>query len=83
MNCFFYNVFYLVMCQGKADQLADYTKRLKLCIKWFQHVEEGHLLEEEKLRNALSSAEQKCTDTGNFVFLSVKLSGFVDNIMFT
>ncbi|BFG27566.1 hypothetical protein CerSpe_138400 [Prunus speciosa] len=49
--------------KGKADQLADYTKRLKLCIKWFQQVEEGHILEEEKLRNALSSAEQKCTDT--------------------
>ncbi|KAB2601067.1 kinesin-1 [Pyrus ussuriensis x Pyrus communis] len=49
--------------KGKAEQLADYSKRLKLCIKWLQEVGEGHILEEEKLRNALASAEKKSADT--------------------
>ncbi|XP_022954623.1 kinesin-like protein KIN-14C [Cucurbita moschata] len=47
--------------KGKIDQLTDHNKRLKLCIKWFQQVEESHLLEEERLRTSLESAEKKCS----------------------
>ncbi|XP_022140187.1 kinesin-like protein KIN-14C [Momordica charantia] len=48
--------------KGKVDQITDHNKRLKLCIKWFQQVEESHLLDEERLRTALESAEKKCSD---------------------
>ncbi|KAL0535147.1 hypothetical protein IC582_029470 [Cucumis melo] len=47
--------------KGKVDQITDHNKRLKLCIKWFQQIEESHLLEEERLRTALESAEKKCS----------------------
>lgn len=47
--------------KGKVDQITDHNKRLKLCIKWFQQLEESHLLEEDRLRTALESAEKKCS----------------------
>lgn len=47
----------------KLEQLADHNKRFKLCIKWFQRVEENSLLEQEKLRSALECSEKKCSDT--------------------
>lgn len=50
--------------QKKLEQLADHNKRFKLCIKWFQRVEENSLLEQEKLRSALECSEKKCNDTG-------------------
>uniref|UniRef100_A0A5B6YP98 Kinesin-like protein n=1 Tax=Davidia involucrata TaxID=16924 RepID=A0A5B6YP98_DAVIN len=49
--------------KGKMEQMNDHIKKLKLCIKWFQEVEEGHVQEEEKLRNTLESSERKCTET--------------------
>lgn len=49
--------------KGKLEYLTDHNKRLRLCVKWFQRVDEGHLLEQERLRNSLESAEKKCTDT--------------------
>lgn len=59
--------------QKKLEQMADLNKRLKLCIKWFQRVEEGILLEQEKLRTALEFTEKKCNDAGNLVILYVKM----------
>lgn len=64
--------------------MTEHNKRLKLCVKWFQRVDEGHLLEHERLRNSLESAEKKCMDTGkislsdsNF-FLSFRGTNFQD-----
>lgn len=51
------------------DQITDHNKRLKLCIKWFQQIEESHLLEEDRLRTALESAEKKCSAIGNSTVL--------------
>ena len=48
------------------EQMGDLIKRLKLCVRWFKKVEEGHIQEKEKLQEALESSEKKCTDTGNF-----------------
>ncbi|XP_038689461.1 kinesin-like protein KIN-14C [Tripterygium wilfordii] len=48
--------------KAKLEQLTGHNKRLRLCIRWFQQVEEGHLLEEGKLRNALESLEKSSTD---------------------
>ncbi|PSS06166.1 Kinesin-like protein [Actinidia chinensis var. chinensis] len=46
----------------KCDQMIEYIKRLRLCIKWFQELEGNYLLEQEKLKNLLDIAEKKCTD---------------------
>ncbi|KAF8410940.1 hypothetical protein HHK36_003477 [Tetracentron sinense] len=48
--------------KGKCEQMMEYIKKLRLCIKWFQELDEGHLLEQEKLRNMLESADRKCTE---------------------
>ncbi|CAL5393179.1 unnamed protein product [Camellia sinensis] len=45
------------------EQMNDHIRKLKLCLKWFQQVEEGHIKEKEKLCNTLESAERKCTET--------------------
>ncbi|KAJ7946851.1 Kinesin-like protein [Quillaja saponaria] len=47
----------------RIDQMGERIKRLKLCVKWFQQVEENHILEKEKLQNALEFSEKKCNDT--------------------
>ncbi|KAH7545834.1 hypothetical protein FEM48_Zijuj01G0135800 [Ziziphus jujuba var. spinosa] len=49
--------------QKKMEQMVDINKRLKLCVKWFQRVEDSLHLEQEKLRNALELSEKKCNDT--------------------
>ncbi|GAV71260.1 Kinesin domain-containing protein [Cephalotus follicularis] len=48
--------------KAKLEQLTERNKRLKLCVKWFQQVDEKHMLEEERLQNALESAEKKFAD---------------------
>ncbi|XP_052180529.1 kinesin-like protein KIN-14C [Diospyros lotus] len=49
--------------KGKMEQMNDHIKKLKLCIKWFQEVEERHVQEKEKVQNTLDSVERKCTAT--------------------
>ncbi|KAK2984782.1 hypothetical protein RJ640_004607 [Escallonia rubra] len=46
----------------KCDQMLEYIRRLRLCIKWFQELEGNYLLEQEKLRNLLELAEKKCSE---------------------
>lgn len=53
------------------EQMVEHNKRLKLCVKWFQQVDENHGLEKEKLRSELESAEKKCSDTGNGILLAI------------
>ncbi|XVF27786.1 hypothetical protein REPUB_Repub14bG0138900 [Reevesia pubescens] len=49
--------------KAKYEHAADHNKRLKLCVKWFQQCDENHVLDKEKLKNSLESAEKKCIDT--------------------
>uniref|UniRef100_A0A5B6ZFD7 Kinesin-like protein n=1 Tax=Davidia involucrata TaxID=16924 RepID=A0A5B6ZFD7_DAVIN len=44
----------------KCDQMMEYIKKLRLCIKWFQELEGSYLLEQDKLKHLLESAERKC-----------------------
>ncbi|KAM4103027.1 hypothetical protein ACJW30_06G048200 [Castanea mollissima] len=46
----------------RCDNMVEYIKRLKLCVKWFQELEGSYILEQEKLQNTLDSAEQKCNE---------------------
>ncbi|KAL4291797.1 hypothetical protein GQ457_14G010650 [Hibiscus cannabinus] len=49
--------------KAKYEHAADHNKRLKLCVKWFQQCDENHVLDAEKLKNSLESAEKRCIDT--------------------
>ncbi|KAI3466204.1 hypothetical protein Pfo_022867 [Paulownia fortunei] len=46
----------------KSEQMAEYIKRLKQCIKWFQQLEGNYVTEQEKLKKLLELAEKKCND---------------------
>ncbi|KAF2285842.1 hypothetical protein GH714_008373 [Hevea brasiliensis] len=46
----------------RCDNMMDYIKRLRLCIKWFQELEGFYLFEQEKLQNALEFTESRCAD---------------------
>ncbi|GMI77548.1 KINESIN-LIKE PROTEIN IN ARABIDOPSIS THALIANA A [Hibiscus trionum] len=48
--------------KAKFEHAADHNKRLKLCVKWFQQCDENHVLDAEKLKNSLESAEKRCAD---------------------
>ncbi|KAJ4726157.1 Kinesin-like protein [Melia azedarach] len=47
----------------RCENMMDYIKRLRLCIKWFQELEGDYAFEHERLRNALELTEQKCAET--------------------
>lgn len=47
---------------GKMEQMNDHIRKLKLYLKWFEEIEEGHIKEKEKLCNTLESVEKKCTE---------------------
>ncbi|KAJ6752202.1 hypothetical protein OIU85_002607 [Salix viminalis] len=46
----------------RCENMMDYIKRLRLCIKWFQDLEGSYLFEQEKLQNALDFAESRCAE---------------------
>ncbi|XP_050218100.1 kinesin-like protein KIN-14N isoform X2 [Mercurialis annua] len=46
----------------RCDNMMDYIKRLRLCIRWFQELEGCYLFEQEKLQNALEYNESQCSE---------------------
>ncbi|EEF39523.1 kinesin, putative [Ricinus communis] len=46
----------------RCDNMMDYIKRLRLCIRWFQELEGCYLFEQEKLQNALEFNESQCAE---------------------
>ncbi|OAY63642.1 Kinesin-1 [Ananas comosus] len=44
--------------KGKSEQMMEYIKKLRACIKWLTEQEDGNLMEMEKLRNLLDSEEK-------------------------
>ncbi|KAI3928291.1 hypothetical protein MKW98_023892 [Papaver atlanticum] len=50
--------------KGRCEQMTDYIKRLRLCIKWFQELQESYVTEREKNQTTLDSLEKKCDQTG-------------------
>ncbi|CAI0468074.1 unnamed protein product [Linum tenue] len=49
--------------KGNLEATTELNSRLKLCLKWCQKREEGHVEEESKLRNDLESYQKRCEDT--------------------
>ncbi|KAG8637066.1 kinesin-like protein KIN-14N isoform X2 [Manihot esculenta] len=46
----------------RCDNMMDYIKRLRLCIRWFQEIEGCYLFEQEKLQNLLEFKESQCAE---------------------
>ncbi|XP_027342373.1 kinesin-like protein KIN-14N isoform X1 [Abrus precatorius] len=46
----------------RCENMMDYIKRLKVCIRWFQDLEINYSLEQEKLKNSLELTQQKCME---------------------
>jgi len=46
----------------RCENMMDYIKRLRLCIRWFQELELDYAFEQEKLKNALELNEKHCVD---------------------
>ncbi|KAF8047326.1 hypothetical protein N665_3094s0005 [Sinapis alba] len=46
----------------RCENMMEYIKRLRLCIRWFQEVELDYAFEQEKLKNALVLNEKHCAD---------------------
>ncbi|XP_074319460.1 kinesin-like protein KIN-14N isoform X2 [Silene latifolia] len=46
----------------RCEQMMDYIRRLRLCIRWFQEVEGGYILEQDNLRELVEAAEKQCFD---------------------
>ncbi|GMI63705.1 kinesin 3, KINESIN-LIKE PROTEIN IN ARABIDOPSIS THALIANA C [Hibiscus trionum] len=44
----------------RCENMMEYIKRLRLCIRWFQELEGEYAFEQEKLRCALELTERRC-----------------------
>ncbi|KAJ8459696.1 hypothetical protein OPV22_032622 [Ensete ventricosum] len=45
--------------KGKSEQMIEYIKRLRICIRWYMELEDGYMEEQEKLLNMLGSEERR------------------------
>uniref|UniRef100_A0A453D214 Spindle pole body-associated protein Vik1/Cik1 microtubule binding domain-containing protein n=1 Tax=Aegilops tauschii subsp. strangulata TaxID=200361 RepID=A0A453D214_AEGTS len=41
--------------KGRTEQMSEYIKRLRACIRWLVELEDGYLAEQEKLRGQIDS----------------------------
>ncbi|WOK96450.1 hypothetical protein Cni_G05157 [Canna indica] len=41
--------------KGKSEQMIEYIKKLRICIRWYLELEDGYMEEQEKLRNLMES----------------------------
>ncbi|KAF5727986.1 kinesin-3 isoform X1 [Tripterygium wilfordii] len=46
----------------RCDNMMDYIRRLRLCIRWFQELEGYYLFDVEKLRNELELTERRLAE---------------------
>ncbi|KAM7260631.1 hypothetical protein ACFE04_011304 [Oxalis oulophora] len=46
----------------RCENMIDYIKRLRLCVRWFQELEGDYAFELEKLRHAFDLAEHRCIE---------------------
>lgn len=51
--------------QGKAEQMMEYIKRLRSCIKWFQEREDELVKLRDELQGLIESYEKRYADLGN------------------
>ncbi|CAO2152955.1 unnamed protein product [Urochloa humidicola] len=47
---------------GRVEQTSDYIKKLRACIRWYMELEDGYLVEQEKLRGAMDAENTRHTE---------------------
>ncbi|KAJ0972433.1 hypothetical protein J5N97_020392 [Dioscorea zingiberensis] len=45
--------------KGKSEQMIEYIRKLRTCIKWYMDLEDGYLSELEKLRGTVENEENR------------------------
>ncbi|KAL6651976.1 hypothetical protein ACP70R_010901 [Stipagrostis hirtigluma subsp. patula] len=60
--------------KGRADQMSDYIKKLRACIRWFMDLEDGYVAEQEKLRGVMDSENIRHAE------LEAQLSSAIDEL---
>ncbi|XP_074293923.1 kinesin-like protein KIN-14D [Silene latifolia] len=50
---------------GELQQIMESNTSLKLCVKWFQGIEQNWISEKENLQNLLDCSEKKCVEIEN------------------
>ena len=55
-----------MVIQERCENMMEYIKRLRLCIKWFQELEGEYAFEQEKLSSALELIERRCSEMGMY-----------------
>ncbi|XP_074557511.1 kinesin-like protein KIN-14N [Curcuma longa] len=44
--------------KGRCEQMIEYIKKLRICIKWYMDLEDGYLAEQEKQRHLMETEEK-------------------------
>ncbi|XP_020273899.1 kinesin-like protein KIN-14N [Asparagus officinalis] len=60
--------------KGKSEQMSEYIKKLRTCIRWLIEREDGNLMEQEKIRSMLESEEKRHADN------EAKLKGDIEGL---
>ncbi|KAG2574973.1 hypothetical protein PVAP13_7KG413400 [Panicum virgatum] len=60
--------------KGRVEQMSDYIKKLRACIRWYMELEDGYLAEQEKLRGTLDAENSRHTQ------LEAQLSNAIEEL---
>ncbi|KAG2569031.1 hypothetical protein PVAP13_7NG367400 [Panicum virgatum] len=60
--------------KGRNEQMSDYIKKLRACIRWYMELEDGYLAEQEKLRSTLDAENSRHTE------LEAQLSNAIEEL---
>ncbi|XP_062185121.1 kinesin-like protein KIN-14H isoform X2 [Phragmites australis] len=60
--------------KGRVDQMSEYIKKLRACVRWYMELEDGYLAEQEKLRGAMDAENTRHTE------LEAKLSNAIEEL---
>ena len=66
--------------QGKTEQMTDYIKKLRACIRWLQEAEESSTLQKENVQNQLLNERNEHKQTGNSILFNMKVLTFYENL---
>ncbi|CAL5029857.1 unnamed protein product [Urochloa decumbens] len=60
--------------KGRVEQMSDYIKKLRACIRWYMELEDGYLVEQEKLRGDMDAESTRHTE------LEAQLSNAIEEL---
>jgi len=60
--------------KGRNEQMSDYIKKIRACIRWYMELEDGYLAEQEKLRSTLDAENSRHTE------LEAQLSNAIEEL---